>query len=217
MGDTRLASEIPSGMQVVHVETDAVSLNATRIKRHIIDTVLMTSSGLPYSAKLNERPWNYRLDKYIESVRKRGGVSKVDNFLPYLRVLILDLSQTSFVDADGVRVLMEIKNEVRAFAGRDVEIRFVGVNDAVKRRFERMGWKLGNPYEDTPEGQTSIEDDVAKLIVEEEKVDFAFDSLSHAVLFQGAFEGAVGGREGLYKDVSITRVDGLDTFEMNVI
>ncbi|KAF8853418.1 hypothetical protein BDZ45DRAFT_748628 [Acephala macrosclerotiorum] len=171
---------IPAGTQIVKLETDCMFLNADRIKRHVIDTVLTYQAGIPSTRSKDERPWNKRTDKHIASLRKRAGVSQTDTFIPRLRVVILDLSSTSFIDSSGIFAFQTIKKELLAYGGENVEFRFVGLCPGVKRRFERAQWPLLNPYEEV----ARIEVDGEPLI--EEKKDLLFEHLPHAVGYQGA-------------------------------
>ncbi|KAI9054751.1 hypothetical protein LZ554_001900 [Drepanopeziza brunnea f. sp. 'monogermtubi'] len=138
---------VPSGSQVIRLETDAIWLNAERLKRHIMDTVYTYQSGVPRgkSAAERRRVWNYRRDKHIAKLRRRARVNDTDTFIPRLRVVVLDLTSTSFIDSCAIQVLEEIKAELRAYAGEGVEFRFVGMNPNVRRRFARAGWKIVSP------------------------------------------------------------------------
>ena len=166
----------PPGTQVISLETDVIFLNAERVKRQVVDTAMTYQFGIPLSNWYNiQRAWNYRRDEHIRRLRKLAGVSNTDIFIPRLRVLVLDLSATSFVDASGMQAFEEIKEEVRAYAGSYVEIRLVGLNKGVQTRFVRAGWKLVSPYEDHEE-----------VFVDgrRETQDLIFAHLTHAIMYQ---------------------------------
>ncbi|KAH8784183.1 sulfate permease-like protein [Hyaloscypha sp. PMI_1271] len=140
---------IPPGTQVMSLETDIIFANAERIKRHVIDTTLTYQFGIPMTDNEDlQRAWNYKREKYIGRLRRLAGVSHTDTFIPRLRVLVLDLSATSFVDASGMQAFEDIKTELCLYGGPRVEIRFVGLNKGVQKRFKRAAWKLGPPYDD---------------------------------------------------------------------
>jgi sodium-independent sulfate anion transporter 11 len=61
---------------------------------------------------------------------------------------VLDLSATSFIDASGMQAFEDIKTEICLYGGPRVEMRFMGLNKGVQKRFKRAGWKLGPPYDD---------------------------------------------------------------------
>ncbi|KUJ17117.1 uncharacterized protein LY89DRAFT_72407 [Mollisia scopiformis] len=175
---------IPAGTQVVRLETDCMFLNADRIKRHVIDTVLTYQAGIPSSrAKPEDRPWNLRMDKHIRDLRKRAGVNNADTFIPRLRIVVLYLSSTSFIDSSGIAALQAIKKTLLAYGGESVEFRFVGLCPDVKRRFERAEWTLVNPYEEIARIEILGEEEKDKV---EEKKDLLFEHLPHAIGYQGA-------------------------------
>jgi sodium-independent sulfate anion transporter 11 len=170
---------IPPGIQAVTLETDVIFVNAERIKRHVVDTSYTYQFGIPLTQTENlQRAWNNRRDKHVQQLRQLAGVSNTDTFIPRLRVLVLDLSATSFVDASGMQTFEDIKNELRSYGGSRVEIRLVGLNKGVQKRFERAGWKLVSPYDDK-ENPTSFE-----LERENETKDLIFDHLPQAIMYQ---------------------------------
>ncbi|PMD47655.1 hypothetical protein L207DRAFT_628266 [Hyaloscypha variabilis F] len=172
---------IPPGTQVIKLETDVIFVNAERIKRHIVNTAFTYQFGIPITQSQNlERAWNYRRDKHVERLRRLAGVSNTDTFIPRLRVLVLDLSATSFIDASGMQTFEDIKNELRSYGGPRVEMRFVGLNKEVQHRFKRAGWKLVSPYDDEDETQT-VEEELERL---HETKDLIFEHLPHAVMYQ---------------------------------
>jgi sodium-independent sulfate anion transporter 11 len=169
---------IPPGTQVVSLETDVIFVNAERIKRHIINTAYTYQFGIPLTQTENlQRAWNNRRDKDIQRLRRLAGVSNTNTFILRLRVLVLDLSATSFVDASGMKAFEDIKNELRAYGGSQVEIRLVGLNKGVENRFKRAGWKLVSPYDE--EDATTFE-----IEGQNEPKDLIFDHLPHAIMHQ---------------------------------
>ncbi|KAE9363771.1 sulfate permease-like protein [Stipitochalara longipes BDJ] len=172
---------IPPGTQVISLETDVIFVNAERIKRHVVNTALTYQFGIPITQSDNlQRAWNYRRDKHVERLRRLAGVSNTDTFIPRLRVLVLDLSATSFVDASGMQTFEDIKHELRSYGGPRVEMRFVGLNKGVQNRFKRAGWKLASPYDEEDEPQT-VEEEIERL---HETKDLIFEHLPHAVMYQ---------------------------------
>jgi sodium-independent sulfate anion transporter 11 len=166
---------IPPGTQVISLETDVIFVNAERIKRQVVNTTLTYQFGIPMTKSENQqRAWNYQRDKHVKRLRRLAGVNNADTFTPRLRVLVLDLFSTSFVDASGMQTFEDIKNELRSYGGPHVEMRFVGLNKGVQKRFKRAGWKLISPYDDD-------EEEVERL---HETKDLIFDHLPHAVMYQ---------------------------------
>lgn len=167
---------IPAGTQVVTLETDVNFLNAERIKRHVINTVYTYQSGVSLTPQGNvERAWNNRRDKLIRSLRRGAGISSADTFTPRFQVLVLDLTSTSFVDATGMQALEDIKHELKAYGGPHAEIRFVGMNQRVRKRFDRACWELTSPNDDI-ETRADYEAGDVK--------DLTFEFLPHAIHYQ---------------------------------
>ncbi|KAH9208820.1 sulfate transporter family-domain-containing protein [Leptodontidium sp. 2 PMI_412] len=134
---------IPAGTQVFKLETDAIWLNTDRLKRHIMDTVYTYQAGVTQANRIDkDKTWNYRLEKHIATIRKNAGVNDADTFIPRLRVVIIDMTSTSFIDICAIQIFQDIKSDLRLYAGEGVEFRFVGMNKGVKKRFERAGWKM---------------------------------------------------------------------------
>ncbi|KAK0102865.1 hypothetical protein ONS95_000937 [Cadophora gregata] len=173
---------IPAGTQVIKFETDAIWLNADRLKRHIMDTIYTYQSGLSKTATTGEgRPWNYHLNKHIVTIRKAAGINDADTFIPRLRVVIFDMASTSFIDICAIQLFEDVKKELRLYAGDGVEFRFVGMNKGVKRRFERAGWKIASPFEPIVGSVMEVE---GQEVAAEPKItvpDLWFDHLPHAI------------------------------------
>lgn len=174
---------IPAGTQVFKLETDAIWLNTDRLKRHIMDTVYTYQAGVTQANTIDkDKTWNYRLEKHIATIRKNAGVNDADTFIPRLRVVIIDMTSTSFIDICAIQIFQDIKSDLRLYAGEGVEFRFVGMNKGVKKRFERAGWKMVSPFDEL------VMDSVVELdgqqVAKEPEVavpDLWFDHLPHAI------------------------------------
>lgn len=144
---------IPPGTQVLKLETDMVWTNADRIRRYVVDTCMVHSSGLAVdSLDKPERPWNFRIHEHVAALRRKHNVL-VDNddsesliqHRPRLRVVVLDMTSTSFIDSSAILSLEMMKRQLREWAGESVEFRFVGLNAHVQKRFERAKWQIVDP------------------------------------------------------------------------
>lgn len=149
----RQGDTIPLGTQVLKLETDMVWTNADRIRRHVVDTCMVHSSGLAVdSLDKPERPWNFRIHQHVAALRRKHNVM-VDNDdsesliqrRPRLRVVVLDMTSTSFIDSSAILNLEMMKRQLREWAGESVEFRFVGLNAHVLKRFERAKWQIVDP------------------------------------------------------------------------
>lgn len=149
----RQGDPIPLGTQVLKLETDMVWTNADRIRRHVVDTCMVHSSGLAVdSLDKPERPWNFRIHEHVAALRRKHNVM-IDNDdsesliqrRPRLRVVVLDMTSTSFIDSSAILNLEMMKRQLREWAGDSVEFRFVGLNEHVLKRFERAKWQIVDP------------------------------------------------------------------------
>lgn len=93
------------------------------------------------------RLWNELGEKRIKELRKRAKLAVPAKLIPRLQVLVLDFTQVNFIDTTGLDTLREVKADLLVYGGEDVELRFVGLNEALKRRFERAGWQLASADE----------------------------------------------------------------------
>ena len=143
------------------------------------------------------RSWDYRRDKHIAALRRKAGLGDADTYFPRLRILILDFSSVPFIDASGMQALSETKTELREYGGEDVDFRFVGLNSAVRKRFERAGWPLADfrdSNNSTPgNGVLEVEvqqvdggegGEVKDVIEIKEVKDLVFEILPTAILYQ---------------------------------
>lgn len=48
----------------------------------------------------------------------------------------------TYIDTTGIIALQDLKADLREHAGETAEMRFVGLNESVRRRFEQAGWNL---------------------------------------------------------------------------
>lgn len=82
-------------------------------------------------------------------LRKKAGITPQEaNFLPYLNVLILDMAAVRYMDVTALVMLRDMRAELKAWAGADITIKFVGLETSVLRRMERDGWVFRRMGED---------------------------------------------------------------------
>ncbi|KAI1488615.1 sulfate transporter family-domain-containing protein [Biscogniauxia mediterranea] len=163
--------EIPPNTYVISIDSELIFANAERTKRSIIDTALTKFSGVRSTYDTKERMWSNLRDQRAQYLRQKAHVRPSGALLPCLQVLIFDLSSMSFIDSSGMHALEDIKAELRNYVGPSLDVRFVGLRDAVWTRFKRWGWSLASPYDENEiEGRS-----------EGEVVDYKFDHLIHAI------------------------------------
>lgn len=184
--------KVPPSTLIMKPDGDIIFTNADRLRRRIMDTAYLNNSGkVVDNVDDPEKPWNFHVDNYISSVRRRNGALDSSSliFRPRLRMVILDMSSTTFMDSSALMSLELLKKQLRDWAGETVEIRFVGLNKHIKRRFERAKWHIVDPFGP----RVDFENDESTVR------DLMFDSLPEAlryvsqdVAMNGTFEDIVG-------------------------
>jgi sodium-independent sulfate anion transporter 11 len=181
---------IPPGTVLIEFSDAVFFPNATRVKTSILESIktqydpaaVTSGNGAgPQPIAAVDQPWNaVAAQKRIESLRARllleggRGVSTTP-----LAVMVWDLGRVPFVDYTGVAALQELRDEVRAYIGKDVDVRLVGLNEKLERRLERAGWVLAR-------------DGDVRLRMRHEKIDaIVFESLAEAVWDRELWDGGV--------------------------
>jgi solute carrier family 26 (sodium-independent sulfate anion transporter), member 11 len=131
--------ELPEDGRLFKLNESILFPNAFRIKSSIIDAIRKHNSGLPaQDVPHSERLWN---------VKKRSATLENESTLPRLRTVILDFTNVNHIDTTGVQAFVDLKSELQAFAGDELELRFAGMNLSVRKRFERAHWQLRSAEE----------------------------------------------------------------------
>lgn len=174
---------VPSDALLVRF-TDAIFFpNANRVKTGVVENVqvLFEPTRSPaYSIDNGKKPsdsersWSVVGEKRIQFLRKRDQITPVN---APLNVMVWDFSRVPFMDVTGVYALAELKEEVAKYVGKDVQVRFVGVNEKLRLRFKRASWDLA---EDGPDGDDRIGDS---------KIDVMYPSIESALWNRAEFVG----------------------------
>ncbi|TKX27341.1 sulfate permease-like protein 1 [Elsinoe australis] len=186
-----MPTSIPSDTRVFRFGESVFFPNATRIKSLLVDGVQTYHAPAHSSSHGSEtdRLWSVVGEKRVQKLRKRAGIDP--NSLSPLRVLVFDFTKVTFTDATAMHVFKEVLAEVRKYAGEECEVRFAGVSEGVKHRFERAEWdardgSAANSYATEPKKMTV----------------FVFDNVADAVM------GARRGSEASSLDYKDSDKDG---------
>jgi sodium-independent sulfate anion transporter 11 len=144
--------EIPTGTQIVKLSYPIIFLNAARAKISILDAVQTYKSGMPSAfASTNKDParlWNELGSRHISLLRQKANISPLEaEYLPQIRVVMLDMRSVIYMDTTGVEALKGMKSELKAYARDGVEMRVVGLKNSLVGKFERAGWKMVYAHE----------------------------------------------------------------------
>lgn len=197
---------IPQGSQVLRLETDMVWTNAERIRRHIVNTCMVHHSGTAVARTDGpERPWNFRIHRHVAALRMKHKVEddteSLIQYRPRLRVVVLDMSSTSFIDSSAVLNLEMMKRQLREWAGESVEFRYVGLNEQLLKRFERAKWQIIDPC-----GPRVVELDEAEQY---KTKDLRFAHLPYAIHYMNP-EMTLN---GMWEEVAVVMGDDIDKIE----
>jgi sodium-independent sulfate anion transporter 11 len=137
-------SSIPRDTQIFKFKQLILFPNAYRTKTELLNTIQVYSSGRATIFSEQEttsadRLWNESGNETIKKLRAEAGV-KYDP--SPLRIVILDLENVTYIDTTGLQALADAKKDLILFAGEAVQLRFVGINENVRIRFEMSGWQL---------------------------------------------------------------------------
>ncbi|QSZ28878.1 hypothetical protein DSL72_003383 [Monilinia vaccinii-corymbosi] len=133
---------VPYGTEVITFETPIIYLNAERIKKDILDTIWAKYAPDPCETT-EQRGWSDNRTRQIAALRRRTSVDRPLTYLPKLEVLVLRFSCVPVIDTSGLTYLQDLKDKIIEYSGESVEIRLVGINAAVQKKFQRAGWPLG--------------------------------------------------------------------------
>ncbi|CAG8982919.1 hypothetical protein HYALB_00002937 [Hymenoscyphus albidus] len=176
-----IGEQVPDGTQIIAIPRDLTYMSAPRIKKYMMNEIFIHFFGSPPTERqYAQRVWNFHRDNYIANLRRKHGVNRAET--TRLRLVIIDFTACSFLDISAIMMLEQVKKELRDFGGDIVEFRFAGMNAAVKKRFQRYGWKISSPYDSK---QVPSESDKAprKDAVPEQE-DLIFDHLATAIRHQ---------------------------------
>lgn len=141
----RYPSEIPLDTHVFQLNDNFFFPNAQRIKTQILDQIQTFHAPAYSNAHGDEadRNWSVVGEQRIKKLRKNAGVRDVQN-LPPINVVVLDFTKVNHFDATASLKLREFFGEIKKYAGKQAEIRLVGLVKHVRARFERArpGWEL---------------------------------------------------------------------------
>lgn len=145
--------DVPPEAYYVRFTDDLLFPNAEKLKAAIIQEVKVRYEPATSAVDLKspDRSWNVSDMKRIPRIRQRKGIAPFRAEVATLRHVVLDLSMVTFMDVTGALSLIELKMELRRYIGRELQFRFVGMNDVVRERFRRSEWDFAKEGEERSE------------------------------------------------------------------
>jgi sodium-independent sulfate anion transporter 11 len=151
--------DVPAEAYLVQYTDDVLFPNAERLKTWVIQSVKVhydPASDAIVDVDKSKTTWNPASKKHILKVRKRKGITAINGDETPLRRVILDFARATFIDTTGIFSIIELKMELRRYIGKDLEFRFVGMNEPVRERFDRAGWEFASPGQQRAENADVI-------------------------------------------------------------
>lgn len=125
--------------------TEAITFpNANRVSRSMMDTIRTYHCPCKTASYkgLEDRNWSVSGERRIMRLRKKAGMRPSQN-LPPVNLVVLDFTAVTYTDVSGVYTLREFDKQLKKFAGEHtVQLRFVGMNERVRKTFRRAAWEV---------------------------------------------------------------------------
>lgn len=90
-----------------------------------------------------DRVWSVEGEKRLKRMRRKANTQGAN--LPRIQVLVLDFTKVNFCDVTALNGLKDFFAELKKYAGKRVEVRFVALSDTARETFERAGWTFLGP------------------------------------------------------------------------
>ncbi|ODH13085.1 hypothetical protein ACO22_07615 [Paracoccidioides brasiliensis] len=134
---------IPPNVRIFRFTDSFYFPNAYAIKSHILD-VIQTFHAPSCSTTIGSEPnrgWSVVAEKRTSRLRRRENIFDIST-LPPIQLVVFDFTKVNHTDATAVAWMRNLFEELKKYAGNAVEVRFVGMSDYVRRRFERGGFEI---------------------------------------------------------------------------
>jgi sodium-independent sulfate anion transporter 11 len=132
---------IPLDTQVFRIHQSMLFYNAYHIKNQCLDAIQTFNSGDVQTLELAHQQRNWSVAGKDRARRLRTKADILDEPVQ-IRSVVLDMHTMHNIDTTGLTALKDLKADIEAFGGKQTQLRLVGLNERVRERFERFGWKL---------------------------------------------------------------------------
>lgn len=150
---------IPSDTKIFKFHQSILFPNAERVRNSIMDAVQTYSMTAVVQITSSDRMWSDSGERKIRELRDRAGVNDLD--LPLTSVVVLDLTNVTYIDTTGLQALADLKADLYLYCGPSLELRFVGMHRALRKKFDQIGWLLSDAslggYEGEQDGDVVFE------------------------------------------------------------
>jgi sodium-independent sulfate anion transporter 11 len=132
---------LPADTRVFRFSDSVFFANAYRAKMSVLEAVKTHHSPIFISRDgvEAERNWSVSGEKRLAKLRRLAGV-RDPLALPRIRLVIIDFRRTNHVDTTTCTQFGTLVEELAAYGGPELLVRFTSMSDYVRQRFERAGW-----------------------------------------------------------------------------
>ncbi|KAK4244604.1 sulfate transporter N-terminal domain with GLY motif-domain-containing protein [Corynascus novoguineensis] len=137
-------SSVPPGALVFRLNDSLFFPNSYRVKSLVMDTIktrhspALSSTENPEAAAL-ERNWASAVrEQRVAKLRRREGIAEIHP----IRLVVVDFQRVNHVGATTCAHIEELFSEIRAYGSRAVRSASRACPHYVRRRFERVGWRM---------------------------------------------------------------------------
>ena len=142
-GSRGVPQNTPDDVRIFRFNDSFFFANSFSTKTAILDSI-RTHHAPAYSSTNGaeaERNWSVVAETHLARLRRKAHIQDVSS-LPPIRLLILDFVKVNHMDYTALRHLSDLVKELKKYAGKDIEIRFVGLTYYVRQRFLRGGFPV---------------------------------------------------------------------------
>jgi len=141
-----VGTTIPNDTVVIQFSDSIFYPNAHRSKGVALEAIKLVYDKVAdhLITEERERSWSVASDRRVERLRKEQNIVLKDT---PLSVVVWDFTMVSFIDMTAILALGELKQDIRLYAGKEVQFHIVGMSRSVRERFMRASWKLVTPEE----------------------------------------------------------------------
>jgi sodium-independent sulfate anion transporter 11 len=132
---------IPLDTQVFRLHQSMLFYNAYYIKNQCLDAVQTFNSGDVQTLEAAHANRNWSVAGKDRATRLRTKAEILEEPVQ-IHSVVLDMHGMHNIDTTGLTALKDLKMDIEAFGGKNIQLRFVGLNERVRDRFARFGWNL---------------------------------------------------------------------------
>ncbi|KAI4703961.1 hypothetical protein J4E81_001025 [Alternaria sp. BMP 2799] len=152
----------PLDTQVFRIHQSMLFYNAYHIKTQCLDAVQTFNSGDVATLEAAHANRNWSVAGKDRALRLRTKAEILEEPVQ-IRSIVLDMYAMHNIDTTGLTHLKDLEADIEAYGGKNTQFRLVGLNNRVRERFARFGWKLRDVSDVNKKG-TMVYDTVEEAV-----------------------------------------------------